>query len=294
MGKNNEKGKKYELFSQEILLLKHYNWDYSKKEKNIIFDKISDNHKIMGISGEEHQIDVHLLSSEHEEYHLLCECKAHDPAVEKTHACSFVTVINDIKAYHKDWKIIPVFTADDGFQSGAKKILQYYGIIYLEMKDYRNAKRTLTTTITSRAPKFSELRGILDDGTVVDKDVCLQNYSRGCCGLTNAINSFELLDKNNNIIEDLIDFVGDFHTGKRIIMFDEYDDFFELHSEKELIRIEGTVVENITTNYGSDQTVFESKAVTNIILGDGSIYRINKDGSCIKFDDEGEAKRIFK
>ena len=48
MGKNNEKGKKYELFSQEILLLKHYNWNYSKKEKNIIFDKISDNHKIMG------------------------------------------------------------------------------------------------------------------------------------------------------------------------------------------------------------------------------------------------------
>ena len=82
--------------------------------------------------------------------------------------------------------------------------------------------------------------------------VCLQNYSRGCCGLTNAINSFELLDKNNNIIEDLIDFVGDFHTGKRIIRFDEYDDFFELHSEKELVRIEGTVVENITTNYGSD------------------------------------------
>ena len=65
MGKNNEKGKKYELFSQEILLLKHYNWDYSKKEKNIIFDKISDNHKIMGISGEEHQVDVHLVSSEH-------------------------------------------------------------------------------------------------------------------------------------------------------------------------------------------------------------------------------------
>lgn len=294
MGKNNEKGKKYELFSQEILLLKHFNWDYSKKEKNIIFDKISDSHKIMGISGEEHQIDVHLVSSKHEEYHLLCECKSHDPAVEKTHACSFVTVINDIKAYHKDWKIIPVFTADDGFQSGAKKILQYYKIIYLEMKDYRNAKRTLTITTSSRAPKFSELRGILDDGSVVDKDVWLQNYSRGYCGLTNAINSFELLDSNNNVIDDLIEFEGEFHTGKRIIRFDKYDDFIDLQSQKELVKIEGIVVGITTTHYGSSKTVFESKAVTNIILGDGSIYRINKDGSCIKFDDEDEAKRIFK
>lgn len=34
MGKNNEKGQKYELFSQEILLLKHFNWDYSKKKKH--------------------------------------------------------------------------------------------------------------------------------------------------------------------------------------------------------------------------------------------------------------------
>jgi len=294
MGRNYEKGKKYELFSQEILLLEHFKWDYSRNEKGIIFDKVSDEHIIMGISGEEHQIDIHLISSENEEYHLLCECKAHDPAVEKTHACSFVTVINDIKAFHKDWKIIPVFTADDGYQSGAKKILHYYKIIYLEMKDYRNAKRTLTITITSRAPKFSDLRGILDDDSVVDKDVCLQNYSRGCCGLTNAINSFELLDTNNNIIEDLVEFVGEFHTGKRIIKYDEYDNYIELQSGKELVKIEGTVDGIITNDYESSKTVFESKAVTNIILGDGSIYRINKDGSCIKFDDEDEAKRIFQ
>lgn len=294
MGKNYEKGKKYELFSQEILLLKRFKWDYSRNEKGIIFDKASDEHIIMGISGEEHQIDIHLISGKNEEYHLLCECKAHDPAVEKIHACSFVTVINDIKAFHKDWKIIPVFTADDGYQSGAKKILQYYKIIYLEMKDYRNAKRTLTITTTSRAPKFSALRGILDDDSVVDKDVCLQNYSRGCCGLTNAINSFELLDNNNNTIKDLVEFVGEFHTGKRIIKFDEYDNFIELQSGKELVKIEGTVDGIVTNDYGSSKTVFESKAVTNIILDDGSIYRINKDGSCIKFDDEEEAKSIFQ
>ena len=294
MGKNNEKGKKYELFSQEILLLKKIKWDYSKTEKNIVFDEVSADHKIFGISGQAHQIDVHLTSSQNSDYHLLCECKAHDPAVEKTHACSFVMVINDIKKKHKDWKIIPVFTADDGYQSGAKKILQYYKIIYLEMKDYRNAIRKLTITTTSRTPIFKKLNGTLDDGTIVDKDVCLVNYSRGCCGITNAINSFEILDDKNHPIDDLIDFVGKFHTGKRTVKIDKYDDFFELHSNKKLVGISGTVVDVMTTNYGSSTTVFESKAVTNIILGDGCIYRINKDGACVKCEDKDEAKRIFK
>ena len=294
MGKNNEKGKKYEIFSQEILLLENLKWDYSETEKDIVFDEVSDDHKIVGISGQDHQIDVHLTSSQNPDYHLLCECKAHDPAVEKTHACSFVTVINDIKENHKDWKIIPVFTADDGYQTGAKKILQYYKIIYLEMKDYRNAKRTLTITTTSRSPIFEKLNGTLEDGTVVDRDVCLENYSRGCCGITNAINSFELLDNNNKEIDNLVEFIGDFHTGKRTIIFDQYDDFIEMHSRKKLIGITGTVTGITTNDYGSSKTVFESKAVTNIILGDGSIYRINKDGSCVKYNDEDEAKRIFK
>ena len=294
MGRNNEKGKKYELFSQEILLLENLKWDYSKKDKDIVFDIVSDDHEIVGVSGQDHQIDVHLTSSQNPDYHLLCECKAHDPAVEKTHACSFVTVINDIKKNHKDWKIIPVFTADDGYQSGAKKILQYYKIIYLEMKDYRNAKRTLTITTTSRSPIFEKLNGILEDGTVIDRDVCLENYSRGCCGITNAINSFELLDNNNKEIDNIVEFIGDFHTGKRTIIFDQYDDFIEMHSRKKLVGITGTVAGITTNDYGSSKTVFESKAVTNIILSDGSIYRVNKDGSCVKYDNEDEAKRIFK
>ena len=294
MGKNNDKGKKYELFSQEILLLEKLKWDYSRTDKDIVFDKVSDDHKIAGISGQDHQIDVHLTSSQNPDYHLLCECKAHDPAVEKTHACSFVTVIHDIKENHKDWKIIPVFTADDGYQSGAKKILQYYKIIYLEMKDYRNAKRTLTITTTSRSPIFEQLNGILDDGTIVDRNVCLENYSRGCSGITNAINSFELLDKNNKVIDNLVEFIGDFHTGKRTIVFDQYDDFIEMHSRKKLVKITGRVTGNETNELGYSKTVFESKAVTNIILGDGSIYRINKDGTCVKYDDEDDAKSIFK
>lgn len=37
MGRNNEKGKQYEAFSQEILLLKHFKWDYSEKEKKYYF-----------------------------------------------------------------------------------------------------------------------------------------------------------------------------------------------------------------------------------------------------------------
>lgn len=295
MVSNNEKGKKYEGFSKEILLLQNLTWDYDSQNKNIKFDKDVEDHKIEGISGQKHQIDIHLISSKNPEFHLLCECKAHNPAVEKTHACSFVTVITDIRDKHKDWKIIPVFTAEDGYQSGAKKILHYYKIIYFEMKDYRNVQRTFNTNITSKMPKFEELNGTLEDGTIVDRDVCLINYSRGdIYGITNAIKSFELFDSNNKKIENLIDFTGEFHTGDRCRMIDDSDEFYEVRTNKKLVAINGTVVGNTTCNLGSSQTVIKSKAVTNIILGDGNIYRINKDGTCEKYYDQDESKKIFE
>ena len=103
-----------------------------------------------------------------------------------------------------------------------------------------------------------------------------------------------MLDNNNKEIDNIVEFIGDFHTGKRTIIFDQYDDFIEMHSRKKLVGITGTVAGITTNDYGSSKTVFESKAVTNIILSDGSIYRVNKDGSCVKYDNEDEAKRIFK
>lgn len=294
MSKKKEKGDAYESFSKEVLLLKQISWSYTDKNKNIYFDTESDEHILCGISGAHHQIDVHLTSSELPEFHLLCECKAHNPAVEKTHACSFVTVINDIKEKHPEWKIIPVFTADDGFQSGAFTILKYYKVIALEMKDYRNATRTLSMKVTSIAPVFKSLYGYLEDGTIVDKNVCLENLSRGGgLGITNAIRSFEILDENNQVIKDIVEYVGKFHTGKRTIIYDEYDDFTEVSSQKKLVSIKGEVIGNTSNELESSVDVFKSKVITSINLGDGNIYKIRKDRTCELLKDKNEGARIF-
>lgn len=295
MSKKKEKGDKYEAFTKEVLLLKQLTWSYDESNENISFDVVSNENIIYGISGAHHQIDVHLTSSVNPSVHLLCECKAHNPAVEKTHACSFVTVINDIKERHNDWKIIPVFAADDGYQSGAFTILKYYKIIPIEMKDYREAKRVMTLSMKSISPIFKTLNATLEDGTIVSDKSCFRNDSRGSyLGISNAINSFELLDENNNEIKDLVYFVGKFYTGKRKVRYDEYDEFIEQNSMKKLISIKGEITGNTEESLGTHKDIFESKVITSMSVGDGYYYKINKNGTCEKFVNEEDSKRIFK
>ena len=217
---------------------------------------------------------------------MLCECKAHDSAVEKTYACSYVTVIKDIQDKNKDWKIIPVFTARDGFQKGAKKILRYYRIIYLEMKDCRNITYTLTEETTIRSPILENMEGTLEDGTPVDNSAWFRNYSRGYnCGFQSIIRSFEVLDQNGKKIDNLNDYLGEFHTGKRVVQYDIDDEFLEEHSGKKLVGIKGTVTDHTTTKLGKTETKIKSSVVTRIKLGDGSVYRFDLDGSCYKMND---------
>ena len=121
---NKQKGDDFEFFSQQILLLKQISWT---KEK-IQFDNVKCKQKIEGKSGAKHEIDLLFTSSINDIYHLLCECKGYATPVEKSLACSFVTVINDIKKKHNDWKVIPVFFSKKGYQPGALKILNHYKI----------------------------------------------------------------------------------------------------------------------------------------------------------------------
>ena len=80
---------------------------------------------------------------------MLCECKSHNGPVEKTEACSFVTVIRDIKEKHNDWKIIPCLASNLGFQSGAVKILIYYDNAPLDLCYVSNKTFKITITESS-------------------------------------------------------------------------------------------------------------------------------------------------
>lgn len=280
--KNQEKGKKYEDFSKSILLLKEISWD-----TGIIFDKASDNcnGKIEGISGAKHQIDIHLLSSNNPNYHLLCECKSHNGPVEKTEACSFVTVIRDIKEKQKDWQIIPCFASNLGFQSGAVKILIYYDIAPLDLRDVSNKTFKITITESSVRPNI-KITGVYLKGNVkADSFDGFINDDRGdILRPEYLLGYYELFDNSGKIIEDLINYKGSFVTGKRKHVNNEYDVFKSIITKLELDRIEGVSCGAIKTEPHSSTNIINSDTKAVLKIDDKLFYHFNKDGTIKKID----------
>ena len=227
--------------------------------------------------GTKHQIDIHLTSTKHPKIHLLCECKAHQARVQKTYACSFITVINDIGKKYKNWKIIPVFAAEDGFQAGATAMLNFYKFICLDIKEYLGKKQiTITTKINS--PILTNLVGKLKNGSVANNSHTFSNTSRGdIFSLKDALGYYEVLDGNNNPIAVLSDYVGDFRTGKRTIQYDQQDIFYDINSGSDLLSIEGTVTDKSETVCGPMSYTIDKKET--VIKFDGKVYKINEDGS---------------
>lgn len=270
------KGDKYEAFSSEILLLKNVTWT----SKGVSFDEIDAEHKIEGESGAKHQIDIHLTSSKNPEYHLLCECKCYSQAIEKSLACSFVTVINDIRKSHKEWKIIPVFASDKGYNSGALKILKKYKISALDLEDVSDRIFTLTTTESVTSAKITISRITLIDGSEVGVNESFINYDRGdIWGAKNIIGFYEILDDNEKVIDDLVHYVGSFHTGKRKFSYGDSDKFLRMSDNKEIGRIDGIIEGCETNELGKHQEKIISsvKAVMKLVNGDS--FKFNKDGT---------------
>lgn len=276
-----EKGDKYESFSSEILLLKNVTWTKS----GISFDIDSDEHKIEGISGAKHQIDIHLISSKNPSYHLLCECKCYSKAIEKSLACSFVTVINDIKSKHKDWNIIPVFASDKGYNSGALKILNKYKISALDLEDVSDRIFYLTTSESITYAKIIITKVLLINGIEVDVNESFVNYDRGdIWGAKNIVGFYECLDDDEKVIDDLVHFVGTFHTGNRKFSYCDLDIFKRMSDGIEIGRIEGKIegCETEKTSEHKDKILSNVKAIMKLVNGDS--FKFYKDGSIKKIN----------
>lgn len=269
------KGDKYEAFSQDILLLKSISWT----KQSISFDIISDEGVIEGKSGAAHQIDVHLVSSKHPEYHLLCECKCFSKAISKTLACSFVTVINDIKKKHKEWKIIPVFTSDKGFQSGAKAIFKQYNISFLDLEDISDRKIALTIEESSVRAVVKINKIVLKDGNEAKIYDGFVNDDLGDIrGAKDIVRYYHVYDSNGHEINDLVHHVGYFKTGDRLFIKNKYDVFKHFGDEKEIDYIEGEIEGNIRENHGRNTSVFDSVVKAKLKLENGDSYQFFKDG----------------
>lgn len=280
--KKQEKGKKYEDFSKSILLLKEISWN-----NGINFDLVPNNYngKIEGVSGAKHQIDIHLLSSNNPDCHLLCECKSHNGSVEKTEACSFVTVINDIKEKHKDWKIIPCFASNLGFQSGAIKILLYYDIAPLDLQNVSEKRFKLTITESSTRPDIEITNVYLKGNVIAKKYDGFKNDDRGdILPPKNLLGFYELYDNNDQLISDIVNFKGTFKTGKRMHILSKFDVFKSLETGLELDRIEGISRGPIKSEPHTSTSIIKSDTNAVLKIGDKLFYHFKKDGSIEKID----------
>lgn len=278
------KGDNYELFSAEFLLLKDILFS-DENNANIDFDLESDKHKIEGVSGAKHQIDIHLTSTKNSNFHLLCECKCHASPVSKTLACSFVTVINDIKNKEKNWNIIPVFASSTGFNSGALKVLKYNKIIPINLSDLSCKTFSVSENTTITRPIINILSIELKDGLKGNAEDVFINYERGdVFSAKNIIGFYEHLDDNGNTIEDLVTYKGKFHTGKRLHSTCEEDNFLRVKDFIEINKIYGEVT-GVEKEIASTSTFkLDSTAKAKINAYDGLEYVFYKDGTVKKLE----------
>lgn len=278
------KGDIYEAFTKEMLLMKEFSFEYNGKFFS--FDSVAEENKIEGISGTKHQIDIHLKSSKDENLHLICECKDHKNKTTKGLACTFATVVDDIKKYHLEWNIIPVFASNTGFESGAKKILKQYNIEVLSLKNLSNLEIKLEITESYRILERQITKVCLSDDSVVDNNSYFTNvYIGDTLSALDLLRYFELYDNHDNRIENLMEYRGFFKTKERINFSNNEKDKFILLDDKlqrELKGFEGYIkgVEKCKESENKTILLKDYKAV--LVQEDNTEIVFKKDSQIFK------------
>lgn len=110
--------------------------------------EVKNNVKITGKSGVKHQIDVYYEFEQNDIVHkVIIECKDWNKKVGKDR----ISVINDIK--NDIPNSIGVIVSKCGFQSGAKELADYYGIILMEGTEVKLLSRTIKKKLEIFLPK---------------------------------------------------------------------------------------------------------------------------------------------
>jgi len=107
------------------------------------------NNKILGASGHRHQIDV---SVEYDDppHLVLVECKDYKDKVGLEAVLCLFARICDIQRHSNDRKVKGVLVTGQGFESGAKKFAEYYGIYLDLVKDWNEWAIKIRDDLTTR------------------------------------------------------------------------------------------------------------------------------------------------
>ena len=194
-------------------------------------------------------------------------------------------MIHDIKEEHPAWEVIGAFFSNKGFDSGAVKVLSYYEIAPLYLEDVSSKTFKFTITESSTRAIISVKRAFYSDDSEVDLNEYFRNDDRGeFFRIGTIVGFYTLYDEQGELIKDIINYIGNFNTGKRGSENNEHDYFLGMTSKKELKSIEGSIEGKETTSLGSHSSIIKSTVKGILRESKDFVYHFNKDGSVKKID----------
>lgn len=121
----------YELFTREI-------YQQLGQATKVNAANVQHNVKLVGKSGQKHQIDVYWeYEKDGKTHHVAIECKNYSRRISLEKVCAFKGVLDDLD------EVNGIMVSKVGFQKGAKKYAQQYGISLKELRTPRYGETTI-------------------------------------------------------------------------------------------------------------------------------------------------------
>ena len=269
----------YELLAKEI-------YKSLLKADGIENVNVQHNIKLLGKSGCNHQIDVFWEFKLAGEVHKVAiECKNFAKEVSIAKVRDYFGVMYDIG------NIKGIFASRKGFQSGAKKFADYYGISLKEIRqpeeeDWKGRLKTIHVEINVMPTKVTGIHVEPDyEWLIKEGIISSEDESDKIVIATNKLNTeLFVYNEDGSIIKNFLDLENelphDYKEGKDFKFAHRFDNgFLDSNVGKIKIKFIGFIydIENVSTDL-----ILEADNIVSAIIKDvksGDIQFINKDGS---------------
>jgi hypothetical protein len=265
---------KYEKLTQEI-----YQALNSSTELKTI--DVQHNIRLEGKSGCKHQIDVYWEFEMMGELHKVAiECKNYSDKVSVGRIRDFYGVLDDIG------NIKGIFVTKVGFQSGAKKYADTYGISLKEMRfpldvDWAGRMKDMHLTISAYVVNIKDRKLNLDMNWILDNTSIKEGDKIEISGINNEI---KIVDADGKEITNFYEIENNLDRSlekkENIVHIESFDDAYILSPNNELLKINSVqYIYDILVH--TQESVFEGESIARAILKDvstGEIKFYNKYG----------------
>lgn len=269
----------YELLAKEI-------YNSLLRADGIENINVQHNIKLLGKSGCNHQIDVYWEFKLAGETHMVAiECKNFSKEVSIAKVRDFFGVIYDIG------NIKGIFASRKGFQSGAKKFADYYGISLKQIRepeeeDWKGRLKTIHIEINVMPTKVTGIYVEPDYEWLIERRIITSEEERSKIVITTNKLNTELFvyNEDGSIIKNFLDLENDlphdYKEGKDLKFAHKFDNgYLDSNLGKIKIKFVGFIydIENVSTDL-----ILEADNIVRAVIKDvksGGIQFINKDGS---------------